>query len=97
MKQEELTLKRFVVLIDYIKDLSCLMIGLFGNDDKSPSPEQVNQHEAELKKQGKNYEFHRYDGAGHGFFYYDRPAYRQEQAVDGWKKLLGFLEKHLKS
>ena len=35
-------------------------------------PEQVNQHEAELKKHGKQYEFHRYDGAGHGFFYYDR-------------------------
>ena len=73
--------------IDYTKDLSCPMIGIFGNDDKSPSPEQVNQHEAELKKHGKNYEFHRYDGAGHGFFYYDRPAYRQEQAVDGWKKV----------
>ena len=97
MKQEELTPKRPVAPIDYTKDLSCPMIGLFGNDDKSPSPEQVNQHEAELKKHGKNYEFHRYDGAGHGFFYYDRGAYRQEQAVDGWKKALAFLEKNLKS
>jgi carboxymethylenebutenolidase len=97
MKQEELTPKRPAAPIDFTKDLSCPMIGLFGNDDKSPSPEQVNQHEADLKKYGKNYEFHRYDGAGHGFFYYDRPAYRQEQAVDGWKKVLAFLEKHLKS
>jgi carboxymethylenebutenolidase len=68
MKQEELTAKRPVAPIDFTKDLSCNMIGIFGNDDKSPSPEQVNQHEAELKKHGKNYEFHRYDGAGHGFF-----------------------------
>ena len=30
-----------------------------------------------------------------GFFYYDRSAYRQEQAVDGWNKLFAFLEKHL--
>jgi carboxymethylenebutenolidase len=96
-KPEELTPKRPVAPIDYTKDLSCPMLGLFGNDDKSPSPEQVNQHEAELKKHGKNYDFHRYDGAGHGFFYYDRPAYRQEQAVDGWKKTLAFLEKTLKS
>ncbi|HUK40417.1 MAG TPA: dienelactone hydrolase family protein [Candidatus Acidoferrales bacterium] len=95
MKQDELNPKRPVAPIDYTKDLSCPMIGLFGNDDKSPSPEQVNQHEAELKKCGKNYEFHRYDGAGHGFFYYDRPAYRQEQAVDGWKKIWAFLEKQL--
>ena len=97
MSKEELTPKQPVAPIDYTKDLSCPMIGLFGNEDKSPSPEQVNQHEAELKKHGKNYEFHRYDGAGHGFFYYDRPAYRQEQAVDGWKKIFAFLEKNLSS
>jgi carboxymethylenebutenolidase len=93
--KEELTPKQPVAPIDYTKDLSCPLIGLFGNDDKSPSPEQVNKHEEELKKHGKNYEFHRYDGAGHGFFYYDRPAYRQEQAVDGWKKIWAFLQKHL--
>jgi carboxymethylenebutenolidase len=57
----------------------------------------VNQHEDELKKHGKTYEFYRYDGAGHGFFYYDRPAYRQEQAVDGWKKVFAFLDKHLRT
>ena len=95
MPKEDLTPKQPVAPIDYTKDLSCPLLGIFGNEDKSPSPEQVNQHEAELKKHGKNYEFHRYDGAGHGFFYYDRPAYRQEQAVDGWKKIFAFLEKHL--
>ncbi len=93
--KEELTPKQPVAPIDYTKDLSCPLIGLFGNDDKSPTPEQVNQHEAELKKHGKHYEFHRYDGAGHGFFYYDRPAYRQEQAMDGWKKVWAFLDTHL--
>lgn len=95
MSKEELSPKQPVAAIDYTKDLSCPLLGLFGNDDKRPSPEHVNQHEAELKKHGKNYEFHRYDGAGHGFFYYDKPAYRQQQAVDGWQKLLAFLEKHL--
>jgi carboxymethylenebutenolidase len=93
--KEELTPKQPVAPIDYTKDLSAPLIGLFGNEDKSPSPEQVNKHEEELKKAGKNYEFHRYDGAGHGFFYYDRPNYRQEQAMDGWKKVWAFLEKHL--
>jgi carboxymethylenebutenolidase len=93
--KEELNPKQPVAPVDYAKDLQCPLIGLFGNDDKRPSPEHVNQLEAELKKQGKNYEFHRYDGAGHGFFYYDRPAYRQEQAVDGWNKVFAFLGKHL--
>jgi carboxymethylenebutenolidase len=95
LAKEDLTPKQPVAPIDYTKELSCPLLGLFGNEDKSPSPEQVIQHEAELKKHGKNYEFHRYDGAGHGFFYYDRPSYRQEQAVDGWKKLFVFLEKYL--
>jgi len=81
--------------IDYTKDLSCPILGIFGNDDANPSPEQVNQHEAELKKYSKDYEFHRYDDAGHGFFYDHRPNYRQSQAIDGWQKVFAFLEKHL--
>jgi carboxymethylenebutenolidase len=93
--KEDLTAKQPVAPIDYTKDLNCPLLGLFGNDDQGPSPEQVNIHEAELKKQGKNYEFHRYDGAGHAFFYHDRPAYRQQQAMDGWSKLFAFFDKNL--
>jgi carboxymethylenebutenolidase len=95
MSQEELTPKYPVAPIDYTQDLSCPLLGLFGEEDHSPTPEQVARHEAELKKHGKNYEFHMYPKAGHGFFYYDRPAYRQEQAVDGWRKVFAFLGKHL--
>lgn len=95
MTRDQLTPKTPVSPHEYTKDLSCPLLGLFGNDDANPTPDQVNQHETELKKHGKNYEFHRYDGAGHGFFYYDRAAYRQAQAVDGWQKVFAFLEKHL--
>jgi carboxymethylenebutenolidase len=95
MSKEELTPKQPVAPIDYTSSVSCPVLGLFGNDDQSPSPPQVDQHEAALKQHNKSYEFHRYDGAGHGFFYYDRPAYRQEQALDGWKKIFTFLEKNL--
>ena len=97
MPPDQLNDKFPVAPLDYTKDLPCPILGLFGNDDSSPSPEQVDQHEAELKKHGKNYEFHRYDGAGHGFFYHHRPNYRQAQAVDGWQKVFAFLEKHLGS
>jgi carboxymethylenebutenolidase len=96
MAKADLNEKKPVAPIDMTKDLSCPLLGLFGNDDRSPSPEQVNQHEAELKKYGKNYEFHRYDGAGHGFFYWNQPAmYRIEQAMNGWTKVYAFLGKHL--
>lgn len=93
---EELTPKQPVAPADYSADLSCPVLGIFGNEDKSPTPEQVNQLEQVLKQYGKEYEFHRYDGAGHGFFYHNRPNYRQEQAVDGWSKVFSFLDKHLK-
>jgi carboxymethylenebutenolidase len=96
MAKQDLNAKKPVAPIDMTKDLSCPLLGLFGNEDRSPSPEQVNQHEAELKKHGKNYEFHRYDGAGHGFFYWNRPAmYRIEQAMDGWTKVHAFFGKYL--
>lgn len=95
MPPEDLNAKTPVAPIDLTKDLACPILGLFGNDDRSPSPAQVDAHEAALKQCGKNYEFHRYNGAGHGFFYHDRTAYRVEQAVDGWKTVFAFLGKTL--
>jgi carboxymethylenebutenolidase len=95
MAETDLTPNTPVAPMDYTKDLSCPILGLFGEEDQSPSPAQVDQHEQELKKHGKTYEFHRYPGAGHGFFYYHRPNYRQQQAVDGWEKIFAFLEKYL--
>lgn len=95
MTPDQLSANFPVAPIDYTSDLSTPILGLFGEDDTSPPPEQVAQHEAELKKFGKDYEFHMYPGAGHGFFYYHRPNYRQAQAVDGWAKIFAFLEKHL--
>ena len=81
--------------IELSEHLRCPLFGIFGNDDPNPSPDQVNRTEAVLKKLGKAYEFHRYDGAGHGFFANNRPAYRVEQATDGWKKVIAFLQKHI--
>lgn len=97
MAEEDLNDNFPVAPIDYTKDLSCPILGLFGEEDSSPTPAQVAQHEDELKKNGKNYDFHMYPDAGHGFFYHHRPNYRQQQAVDGWAKTFAFLEKYLKN
>ena len=95
MAPDSLTPQEPKAPIDYTEDLSCPMLGLFGNDDLSPSPDQVNLQEEELKKYNKDYVFHRYDGAGHSFWAHDRASYRPEQAMDSWRKVLEFFGKRL--
>lgn len=95
MRSEDLTPNQPVAPISYTKDLAIPLLGLFGSEDQGPTPEQVALHEQELKRLGKDYEFHMYQGAGHGFFYYHRPAYRPEAAVDGWNKIFAFLARHI--
>jgi carboxymethylenebutenolidase len=92
---KQLDARKPVAPIDLTEKLACPMIGIFGNDDANPNREHVNKTEATLKKLGKDYEFHRYDGCGHAFFNWARPAYRPEQAADGWAKVFSFLKKHV--
>lgn len=94
--KEELTPANPVAPIDYTSKLSCPLLGLFGNDDKFPTKEQVDLHEAELKKYNKDYQFYRYDNAGHGIWYYHTDMYRPQAAMDGWQKTFEFFGKHLK-
>ncbi|MBV9893591.1 MAG: dienelactone hydrolase family protein, partial [Chloroflexi bacterium] len=84
-----------VAPIDLTPQIHCPLLGIFGNDDQFPTPQEVNDIEAALKTAGKDYEFHRYDGAGHGFFATDRPMSRPEQAKDAWEKVFAFYAKHL--
>jgi carboxymethylenebutenolidase len=92
---DRLTPNQTVAVIDMTPQLNVPLIGLFGNDDMGPSPAQVNEHEEARKENGKTYVFHRYDGAGHGFFYYHMPAYRQQAAMDGWDKVDAFFAQYL--
>lgn len=95
MAESELNDRYPVAPLDYTADLSCPLLGLFGEEDHSPTVAQVAIQEEALKKHGKDYEFHMYPDAGHGFFYHNRPMYRQAQAVDGWEKMFAFMAKHL--
>ena len=95
MTDDERSEARPVAPIEYTAQLSAPLLGLFGNDDTHPSPEQVNLHEAELERLGKAFEFFRYDGAGHAFFYYHTPMYRPQAAMDGWEKVFSFFQRHL--
>jgi len=95
--KEELSPARPVAPIDLTKDLRCPLLGIFGNDDRFPPPDQVNRLEEELKKYGKDYKFFRYDNAAHGFWYYHTEMYRPVQAMDSWQKVFEFFGEQLKA
>ncbi|MDT5009660.1 MAG: carboxymethylenebutenolidase [Mycobacterium sp.] len=82
-------------ILGLIPNLSCPLLGLFGIQDRYPSPGSVATLDTELSRLGKDHEFHSYDDAGHSFFSVDRPAYRVAAAVDGWSRIDGFFNKHL--
>lgn len=84
-------------LISRAADLSCPLLGLFGEDDQFPAPDEVAELDAELTRLGKEHEFHSYPGAGHAFFSVERTSYRPEAAVDGWRRIFDFFGRHLAS
>jgi len=93
---DSLTPRQPVAPIDMTDNLACPLLGLFGAEDKSPSPEDVKRMEEELTRFNKTFEFHTYENAGHAFFSVDRPSYRQHAAVDAWEKVFAWYEKYLK-
>lgn len=84
-------------LVDRLPKLRCPLLGLFGADDKYPSPAQVAELDEILTAHGKEHEFHSYEGAGHSFFSVDRPAYSVAAANDGWERISEFFGRHLGS
>jgi carboxymethylenebutenolidase len=92
---EQLTERQPVAPLDMTPDMNCPLLGIFGEEDTSPTPDDVAVTEAELKRQNKTYEFHMYEGAGHGFFDVDRPGYRPVQATEAWAEVFKWFEKYL--
>jgi carboxymethylenebutenolidase len=94
---DDLTPARPISPIDRTPDLRCPLLGLFGVEDTNPSPEQVAQIEAALAANGKTYEFHTFENAGHAFFTVDRPNYRVDASREGWKLIWDFFGRYLAS
>ncbi len=74
------------------------VIGIFGNDDENPSPADVDDIDAALTAAGVAHEFHRYDGAGHGFQdFVNTERYREAATEDSRAKVMAFFERSLKT
>jgi carboxymethylenebutenolidase len=81
---------------ELMKNITCPLMGFFGNDDQNPSPDDIDKIDAELTRHGVRHVFHRYDGAGHAFQNFTAPErYREEAAKDAQAKLLVFLSAEL--
>jgi carboxymethylenebutenolidase len=81
-----------------IAKIKAPVLGNFGGEDKGPSPEQVKEFEAAMKKAGKSVDLKIYEGAGHAFANENNPwkGYRAEAARDAWARTTKFLAAHLK-
>jgi carboxymethylenebutenolidase len=72
------------------------VLGHYGSDDARVNA-TVGPAQAEMKKLGKTYEPHTYDGAGHGFLrqQYGRDGANMKATREAWPRTLSFLREHL--
>jgi carboxymethylenebutenolidase len=82
---------------DLAKDIHCPFLGLYGETDQNPKPEDATKMGELLKQHNKNVEVVIYPGAGHGFHADYRPSYNAAAAQDGWKRCTEFFAKYLRA
>jgi carboxymethylenebutenolidase len=80
---------------DLTNNIGSPVLGLFGEEDGNPSPDDVKKLDAELTRLGKTHEFHSFSGVGHGFMAAGRPGYKEDKANDAWAKCIGWFRTHL--
>jgi carboxymethylenebutenolidase len=86
----------WVAAIERVNQVQCLILGVFGNDDKSPSPQDFALTDEALTNAEVVHEFHQYEGAGHGFQDFHGPGrYRPAQTEDAWSKFFEFMSRSL--
>ena len=78
-------------------NINCPMLFHFGGEDGNPSVADRDTFDAELKRLGKDFEFHTYDGAGHAFMDHTNPdRYHEASAAAAWPRTIDFFNNHLK-
>jgi len=82
---------------DEIAAIKAPILGFYGGDDARVDS-TVPPTEAQMKKLGKSFETHTYDGAGHGFLrdQEGRNGANLKAATDAWPRTIAFFKDALK-
>ena len=79
-----------------LPNLNAAVLGLYGENDRSVTPDLVHELERQVKDLGKQIEVKIYAGADHAFFNDTRPeVYNAQAAADAWQRTIAFLREHL--
>jgi carboxymethylenebutenolidase len=82
---------------DLAKDIHIPFLGLYGETDQNPKPEDARRFGELVKQHNQHVEVVVYPGAGHGFHADYRPSYNAPAATDAWKRCTDFFSKNLKA
>ena len=82
--------------IELAANIPCKVAGFFGNNDKNPTPQDVDDYASALSNAQVHHRFYRYEDAGHAFQNFPTPdRYHEDASEDAWQKLLQFLREEL--
>ena len=79
-----------------LRPITWSVLGVFGDEDKNPSPAQVKTFKESLDTLGIKNEIYSYPKVGHAFANPSGKSYAPEPTADAWQKTLTFLNKNLK-
>ena len=82
---------------DLAKDIKAPFLGLFGETDQNPKPDDAKKFGEMVRAGNPNVEIVVYPGAGHGFHADYRPSYNKAAADDAWNRCVGWFNKYLKA
>jgi carboxymethylenebutenolidase len=79
------------------KDIKIPFLGLYGETDQNPTPDDARRFGEMLKGHDPNVEIVVYPGAGHGFHADYRPSYNKAAAEDAWKRCVAWFDRFLRA
>lgn len=80
--------------VDIAGELKAPVLGLYGGADQGIPQDTVEKMREAIKAAGKAAEIVVYPDTPHAFNADYRPSYRQEQANDGWQRMLAWFKAH---